>query len=144
MRVVIQRTKNSSVSVNNMITGESSFGLTLLVCLEKGDTEDEIKKASQKILAARIFQDGEGKMNQNIQQVEGTILAISQFTLSWRGDKGNRPSFDRSMPPKEAQSLFDQFCQELAHSVPVEKGEFRAEMEVSLINQGPVTFVFDF
>ena len=83
-------------------------------------------------------------MNYNISQVNGSILAISQFTLSWRGDKGNRPSFDLSKPPKEAKNLFDNFCQILSYVVPTQKGEFGASMKVSLTNEGPATFVLDF
>ena len=90
------------------------------------DTEAVLKKAASKILAARVFNDDNEKMNLNIQQVQGSILAISQFTLSWRGDKGNRPSFDLSMPPNEAEQLFNHFCELLREHVPVEKGRFGA------------------
>ncbi len=144
MRIVIQRTKNAQVQVNNAIKGQSHFGATLLVCIEKDDTPSTLELAAKKILNARIFEDENGKMNLNISQVNGTILAISQFTLSWRGDKGNRPSFDRSMPPKEAENLFNKFCDLLSQQVKVETGEFGASMEVSLTNMGPVTFIFDF
>ena len=144
MRIVFQRTQNSAVHVQKECVGQSSFGATLLVCIEKGDTEAVLKKAASKILAARVFNDDNEKMNLNIQQVQGSILAVSQFTLSWRGDKGNRPSFDLSMPPNEAEQLFNQFCELLREHVPVEKGRFGASMNVSLTNLGPVTFIFEF
>ena len=144
MRIVIQRTKNAQVQVNKSVKGQSHYGATLLVCMEKEDSPSTLEKAAKKILNARIFEDESGKMNLNISQVNGSILAISQFTLSWRGDKGNRPSFDRSMPPKEAELLFNKFCSLLSQKVKVETGEFGASMEVSLTNIGPVTFIFEF
>ena len=144
MRIVVQRTKNAKVEVKNKTVGQSEKGLTLLVCMEKNDDHQTVQKAAQKILAARIFEDENKKMNLNISQVSGTILAISQFTLSWRGDKGNRPSFDLSMAPDKANKLFEQFCALLREHITVETGEFGASMEVSLTNMGPVTFIFDF
>jgi len=144
LRIVAQRTSNAKVEVSGSIVGESTNGLTLLVCIEKKDTQETIKKAANKILSARIFEDNHQKMNLNIQQVGGSVLAISQFTLSWRGDKGNRPSFDLSMPPAEAETLFNKFCLELEQKVPVQTGQFGASMQVSLTNMGPVTFIFDF
>ena len=144
MRIVVQRTKNAKVEVNHQTVGSSHFGLTLLVCMEKGDDQLTVQKAAQKILAARIFEDENKKMNLNISQVGGTVLAVSQFTLSWRGNKGNRPSFDLSMDPEQANEMFESFCTLLRNQVPVETGEFGASMEVSLTNVGPVTFIFDF
>ena len=144
MRIVFQRTKNASVVVDGATVGTSTFGATLLVCLEKEDDVTTIEKAVNKIISARVFEDENGKMNLNIQQVKGEILAISQFTLSWRGDKGNRPSFDRSMPPAEAEELFQTFCTKLGQHVPTQTGTFGASMEVNLTNLGPVTFIFEF
>lgn len=144
MRIVAQRTKNAIVEVSEKIVGESINGLTLLVCIEKKDSKEIMIKAAAKILNARIFEDSQEKMNLNITQIGGSVLAISQFTLSWRGDKGNRPSFDLSMPPEQAKQLFEEFCHEIAKHVPIQKGEFGASMQVSLTNMGPVTFIFDF
>ena len=144
MRIVFQRTKNANVIANGTQAGVSTFGATLLVCLEKEDNTQTIEKAVSKIISARVFEDENGKMNLNIKQVNGSILAISQFTLSWRGDKGNRPSFDRSMPPKEAEELFQTFCTMLGQHVPTQTGVFGASMEVQLTNLGPVTFIFEF
>ena len=145
MRVVIQRTLNSSVVVSGECVAEIKKGLNLLACIEVGDTEKIIKKAAQKILNLRLFADREnGKMDLTVGQVEGEIIAISQFTLSWKGQKGNRPSFDGSMPPETAKSLFTNFCQYLSEDVKVSQGVFGANMLVNIENDGPVTFVLDF
>lgn len=144
MKVVVQRSGVSSVRVNGSIVGEIDHGIVLLVCCEKGDTESTISKACEKILKLRIFEDENGRMNKDILAADGKILAISQFTLSWDGQKGNRPSFDNSMPPTEAQILFDKLCDILSKEVPVQKGEFGARMEVQITNQGPVTFSLSF
>ena len=145
MRVVVQRSGPSKVSVKDQIVGEISHGLVLLVCLEKGDTQETLIKAARKILNIRLFNDPEtGKMNLNIDQVKGEILAISQFTLSWKGEKGNRPGFDQSMPPEEAEKMFNLFCQQLEETAPVAKGMFGQEMHVDISNLGPVTFSLDF
>jgi D-tyrosyl-tRNA(Tyr) deacylase len=144
LRVVIQRVKKSSVSVEGKIVSEIGHGLNLLVCLEKDDGLKQIEKAAQKVLAYRIFQDEESRMNRNILQAGGEILAISQFTLSWNGQKGNRPSFDNSMKPDLASELFDKFCELLARDIVVKKGVFGASMQVDIVNDGPVTFCFDF
>ena len=144
MRIVIQRTKNATVTVHGKSVGSSEYGATILVCIEKNDNNKTVIKAASKILNTRMFEDENKKMNLNIQQVAGSILAISQFTLSWRGDKGNRPSFDLSMPPTQAEILFNELCRELSKEVSVETGRFGESMEVNLTNIGPVTFVFDF
>ena len=144
MRVVVQRSGRSSVAVNKQIIGKISHGLVLLICVEKTDSIDTIEKAVRKILNLRVFEDGQGKMNKSIIDVNGSVLAISQFTLSWRGTKGNRPSFDNSMPPKEASELFNKMVFMLKNDVPVETGEFGASMNVSIENLGPVTFSLDF
>lgn len=144
MRIVIQRSGKSSVSVNEKIVGEIEKGLVLLVCLEKEDTLETVKKAAQKILAMRLFEDENQKMNKSILDTDGQILAISQFTLSWRGLKGNRPSFDRSMPPEMAENLFNVFTELLSLSTTVATGVFGAAMDVKINNLGPVTFSLDF
>ncbi|MAW07311.1 MAG: D-tyrosyl-tRNA(Tyr) deacylase [Halobacteriovoraceae bacterium] len=144
MRVVIQRSGQSSVTVNNQVIGKINHGVVLLICVEKKDSLDTIKKAVKKILDLRIFEDEQGKMNKSIIDVGGSILAISQFTLSWRGTKGNRPSFDQSMPPKEASEIFNKMILMFKKDVPVETGEFGASMNVNIENLGPVTFSLDF
>ncbi len=144
MKIVIQRCKEASVTVENKIVGQIGSGMTLLVCLEKGDDECSIETAIKKLINMRIFTDEQGKMNLNIAQAQGSFLAISQFTLSWDGRKGNRPSFDLSMPPHEADILFTKFCNELNKYAPVERGVFAADMLVKIENDGPVTFSLNF
>lgn len=146
LRIVIQRVSEADVRVKEKIVGKIGPGLVLLVCFEKEDRPEIIEKASQKILKIRCFEDPEtGKMNRGILDLEkGQILAISQFTLSWRGEKGNRPGFDQSMPPSPAEDLFESFCLKLSEKVHVEKGVFGEFMEVSIQNHGPVTFCLDF
>lgn len=143
---MVQRSQKAKVTVNEEIVGSIEHGLVLLVCFEKGDESkpDLIEKAASKILALRIFSDEAGKMNLNLLQTKGQILAISQFTLSWNGQKGNRPSFDQSMIPNLAEEKMLQFCERLRLEVPVAKGKFGASMQVELINDGPVTFCLDF
>jgi D-tyrosyl-tRNA(Tyr) deacylase len=145
MKVVLQRSLNSKVIVDNMSVGEIQSGLVLFVCCEKEDTEDLVLRAAEKIKKLRIFTDPEnGKMNLDIKQANGSYLIVSQFTLSWSGTKGNRPSFDNSMEPVAAEKLFNQFCDSLANNAPVSTGEFGANMKVSIENDGPVTFSFSF
>jgi D-tyrosyl-tRNA(Tyr) deacylase len=117
----------------------------LLVCFEQGDDETSIHKAVEKITKLRIFDDGEGKMNLDVQQIKGEVLSISQFTLSWDGSGGHRPSFERSMPPQEARLKYALFNRELKNKgLIVKEGIFGAFMKVSLINDGPVTFILNF
>jgi len=144
MKVVIQRSKEASVLVENEVVGEIEFGMVLFVCLELNDDLEKVKAAAEKILALRIFEDDNGKMGKNICDAQGQILAISQFTLSWDGKKGHRPSFDQSMPPLEAQILFKLFCDEIRTKVEVATGKFGAMMEVCIKNSGPVTFSLSF
>ena len=107
MKIVVQRVKSSSVLVEGKIISKIGHGLNLLVCMEKGDDISSIQNASKKILALRIFSDENGRMNKNIIDVDGEILAVSQFTLSWNGKKGNRPSFDNSMAPGFHKIVWD-------------------------------------
>lgn len=148
MKIVIQRSLEAQVSVDGEVVGSIPKGMVLLVCMERKDQENtkfDLTKVAQKITNLRIFTDPDtGKMNQNLAQSGGEILCVSQFTLSWDGKKGNRPSFDSSMEPKLAEDYFNRFCEELAKEVNVSKGRFGASMKVSLINDGPVTFSLDF
>ena len=146
MRVVIQRVSKANVRVSDKLVGEIGPGLVLLVCFEKGDLPNILEKASKKILNLRCFENPETKkMGKSVSDIEGgSLLAISQFTLSWRGEKGNRPGFDNSMEPKKANEMFEDFCSIMKETVHVEKGIFGEFMEVSLTNQGPVTFCLDF
>lgn len=144
MKIVVQRVSSSKVLVNSEVVGEISKGLNLLVCIEHEDTIETLKKAAAKILSLRIFSDESGRMNKSIKDIQGSILAISQFTLSWNGKKGNRPSFDGSAKPDVAVDLFSQFVEVLRIDVPVETGVFGESMAVEISNDGPVTFHIEF
>lgn len=144
MKIVIQRVKQAKVEVDGQVTGEVGKGLLCFVCMEQGDEDSVILKAVQKISKLRIFSDENGRMNLSCQDAGGAVLAVSQFTLSWDGRKGNRPSFDLSMEPEMANQKFEYFCQELRKEIAVETGVFGADMQVSLINDGPVTFSLSF
>jgi D-aminoacyl-tRNA deacylase len=146
VKVVIQKVSQASCEVNNEVISRISQGLLLLVCFEKGDQEDCIKKAVDKILQLRIFENPEtNRMDLNILQVKGEILSISQFTLSWDGKKGNRPSFDNSMPPQEAEKMYTLFFIELKRQYQhTHDGKFGSHMKINICNNGPVTFSLHF
>jgi D-tyrosyl-tRNA(Tyr) deacylase len=145
LKVVVQRVQQASVSVDSDIIGAIDHGLLLLVCFELGDDDESLTKAIDKITKLRIFDDGEGKMNLDIQAVNGEILSVSQFTLSWDGSGGHRPSFEKSMAPQEARLKYALFNRELRNrGLTVKEGKFGAFMKVSLINDGPVTFLLQF
>ncbi len=147
MKVVVQRVKNSSVKVDEVIISKIDQGLNLLVCMEKGDELTQVNQAIKKVLALRIFSDDLGRMNNSICDIDGEILCISQFTLSWNGKKGNRPSFDNSMEPESARRLFDDFVAGLKSNYKTDKiktGSFGSSMEVAITNDGPVTFSISF
>jgi D-tyrosyl-tRNA(Tyr) deacylase len=144
MKVVIQRSKHSSVKVEDKIVGEITHGLVVFVCFENGDNEEILDQAIHKIINLRIFEDNQEKMMFNVSQIQGQILSISQFTLSWDGSRGHRPSFDKSMNPTEAKLLYAIFNKKLKEFVPVAQGIFGASMLVSIENDGPVTFSLAF
>ena len=145
MKVVVQRVQEASVSVDSEVIGSINVGLLLLVCFEQGDTDEVLSKAVDKISKLRIFDDTDGKMNLDIQSIKGEILSVSQFTLSWDGSGGHRPSFEKSMPPQEARLKYALFNRELRNrGTIVKEGRFGAFMKVSLINDGPVTFLLEF
>lgn len=145
MKVVVQRVQNASVSVDQEVVGQINQGLLLLVCFEAGDTDESLLKAVDKISKLRIFDDENGKMNLDIAAVKGEILSVSQFTLSWDGSGGHRPSFEKSMAPQEARLKYALFNRELRNrGLVVQEGKFGAAMKVSLLNDGPVTFVLNF
>jgi D-tyrosyl-tRNA(Tyr) deacylase len=144
MKVVVQRSKNSKVVVDGQVVGEIDKGLVLLVCFEKGDERSVIDRACKKLINLRCFSDDSGKMNLDIKDIEGSILAISQFTLSWDGKKGNRPGFDSSMEPQQAKVFFNIFCNKLREVVKTHTGQFGEDMDVLIHNDGPVTFFLQF
>jgi D-aminoacyl-tRNA deacylase len=144
MKCVIQRVRRASVSVREEIVGEIGIGMLLLAAIEKGDSEQTLIDAARKIRELRIFSDDAGKMNRDVTDVRGAILAVSQFTLAGSLALGRRPSFDNAEEPGRAQALFEVFVRELgASGIRVETGRFREMMIVSLENDGPVTFIYE-
>ena len=144
MRIVIQRVNRASVKIAGNTVGQISKGLLLLVGLKEGDEADIVKKAAAKIAKMRIFEDENGKTNLAIKDVDGQILSVSQFTLLADTKKGNRPSFINAMRPPKSKELWKQFNEELEKlGLTVETGEFGADMQVDLQNDGPFTIVLD-
>ncbi|MBM6955861.1 D-tyrosyl-tRNA(Tyr) deacylase [Ligilactobacillus salivarius] len=144
MRVLLQRVKQASVEIDGNVNGEIGQGLLLLVGFTENDGDKEIEYLARKVLNVRIFSDADDKMNLNLQQVSGSILSISQFTLYAQTRKGNRPSFTRAQNPDIASKNYDKFNEKLRESgVQVETGIFGADMQVSLVNDGPVTIMYD-
>lgn len=144
MKVVIQRCKKASVEVDGKLISKIDEGMLLLVGIGKGDTLEDVKRLAEKILYLRIFSDEKGLMNKNINDVKGSILAISQFTLYADTKKGNRPSYVNSMKASDASHLYDLFNEELKkYNVEVQTGIFQADMLVNINNDGPVTIILE-
>ncbi len=145
MKAVIQRVKESSVSVDGKTVGSCGKGYMILLGVAKGDTEKHADLLAKKTTSLRVFEDENGKMNLSVLDIDGEILAISQFTLCADCKKGNRPSFTPAEEPGNANRLYEVYCQKLQeYGVKrVDKGIFGADMKVSLINDGPVTICFD-
>lgn len=145
MRVVIQRVTEASVRVDGKVTGAINKGLLILVGIEDADTQEDIDWLTKKIVGLRIFDDENGVMNLSIGDVEGGLLAVSQFTLMASTKKGNRPSYIRASKGDFAEPMYEKFCQALEKESgkKVEKGIFGADMKVSLLNDGPVTIIMD-
>lgn len=139
MRVLLQRVSQARVDINQVTVGQIKRGLLLLVGIAPTDTQAEADYLAHKILNCRIFSDENGKMNLNIQDVAGQILSVSQFDLA----KGNRPGFSNAGQPSMAEPLWQYFNEQLAVQVPVETGKFGADMQVSLVNDGPVTLLYE-
>lgn len=143
MKCVIQRVRRASVTVGAELVSEIGPGLLILGAVEKGDAEQAVRDAAKKIRELRIFSDDAGKMNRDVSEAGGTILAVSQFTLAGSIAKGRRPSFDNAEEPGRARELFELFLRELASTgIVVKTGRFREMMIVALENDGPVTFVY--
>ncbi|MEG2876978.1 MAG: D-aminoacyl-tRNA deacylase [Comamonas sp.] len=137
---VLQRVKEARVEVDGEVCGQIGQGLLVLVCAERGDSEAEADKLLAKLLKLRIFGDDEGKMNRSVQDVEGGLLLVSQFTLAADTASGNRPSFKQAAAPDEGRRLYDYLVQQAqAAHVQVQTGRFAADMQVHLVNDGPVT-----
>ena len=144
MKVVVQRSKKSSVSVSEKIVNEIDNGMVLLVSFTQGDTIDNILKMTKKIANLRIFDDEEGVMNKSILDVGGEILSISQFTLYGDTTKGNRPSYMKALNGEEAIKLYKTFNEEMNKYVVTKLGIFGAEMMVNISNDGPITLIMEF
>ena len=143
MRILVQRSLESSVTVNNKVVGSIDRGLVLFVGFTHTDTIDNINKLVQKVLNLRIFDDEDGVMNKSILDVGGSILSISQFTLYADTHKGNRPSYINAMPGEKSSILYDKFNEELGKYISVETGIFGADMKVSITNSGPTTILLE-
>lgn len=144
MRAVLQRVKEASCVVDGKTTGQIEHGFCILVGFGEDDTTETVDKMVKKIINLRVFDDGNGKMNLSIQDVDGSILSISQFTLYANCKKGNRPSFVQAAKPDVSIPLYDYFNQTIQTiGIPIETGIFGADMKIQLINDGPVTIVLD-
>lgn len=144
MKAVIQRVRQASVSIDDIVVGEIKQGLMVLLGITHEDTQEDVAYLVRKIAQLRIFEDEEGKMNRSISAIDGAILSISQFTLYADTKKGNRPSFIKAAPPAIAVPVYEAFNQGLrATGITVATGRFGADMQVSLINDGPVTIIID-
>lgn len=144
MRVVIQRVSQASVVADGEENGKIKQGFVLLVGVEEADTDEDVAYLTRKIANLRIFEDDKGKMNLSLRDVQGEILSISQFTLHANTKKGNRPSFIEAAKPEKADELYDQLNDNLRQEgFTVETGVFGADMDVSLVNDGPVTILID-
>ena len=144
MKAVIQRVKSASVSVDDKIIGEIATGFLILLGVEQSDTQNDLNYLVKKTIGLRIFKDDNKNMNLSIKDVGGEALVVSQFTLCADTSRGRRPSFIKAANPKEADSMYQQFCEQLIiNSLSVQTGKFGAMMDVSLVNDGPVTIILD-
>ena len=144
MRALLQRVSEAQVRVNGAEIGACGRGLMILVCAMQGDTDEDATRLSLKISKLRIFTDDGGKMNRSVLDIAGEALVVSQFTLAADTSRGNRPGFSAAAPPEEGKALYEKFARNLAElGVPVATGKFGADMNVSLINDGPVTIFME-
>lgn len=145
MRALIQRVSRASVTIEGTVSGQINTGLLILLGIEEADGVEDIQWLSGKITRLRIFGDDEGAMNRSVQDVDGGLLVVSQFTLHASTKKGNRPSFIKAARPEVAIPLYERFVRQLATDAkrPVETGQFGAMMDVELVNDGPVTIWID-
>ena len=145
MRAVVQRVSEASVTINGSIKGAIGAGLMVLLAIEEADGAEDVEWLSAKLVRLRIFDDANGVMNRSVQESNGDILLVSQFTLFASTKKGNRPSYSRSARPEMAIPLYEQFIKKVGHDLgkPIQTGEFGADMAVRLLNDGPVTIIID-
>ena len=144
MRACIQRVNEASVTVAGTVVGEIGRGLVVLLGVGQRDTQEDARYLADRVAGLRVFEDHEGKMNRSLQDIGGAVLAISQFTLYGDCRKGRRPSFTRAAPPELAETLYETFVAAVGvQGIRVETGQFRANMSVALVNDGPVTLLLD-
>ncbi|TNC92217.1 MAG: D-tyrosyl-tRNA(Tyr) deacylase [Thalassolituus sp.] len=140
MIALIQRVQSASVTVSDNVVGQTGPGLLVLLGVQKGDSEEKADRLLKKVLNYRVFSDPEGRMNLSLADVGGEMLVVSQFTLAADTRKGTRPGFSTAAAPADAELLYDYFSAQAAQKVTVATGQFGADMQVSLVNDGPVTF----
>ena len=144
MRAVVQRVSRARVTVHGQVVGEIGVGLLVLLGVGQNDTEKDAEYLAEKVAALRIFEDSEGKMNRAAGEVEGAVLAVSQFTLYGDARRGRRPSFDAAARPEQARALYSHFIEKIrAGGLRCETGQFQEMMQVELVNEGPVTILLD-
>lgn len=145
MKVVVQRVSRASVEVNGTVTGSIDTGLLLLVAVHRDDTDEHMKWVADKCRRLRIFEDDEGKMNRSVEDIGGSLLIVSQFTLYGDVKKGTRPSFITSAEPVKAEKMYDDMVDYLDKAMPgkIQTGVFAAHMDISMVNDGPVTIIVE-
>ena len=144
MRAVVQRVSRAKVTVKDWISGEIGMGLLVLLGVGQEDTDSDANYLAEKIAGLRIFEDHDGKMNRSVQEVGGSVLAVSQFTLYGDVRRGKRPSFDAAAPPEHARRLYELFVERIGEAgLRCETGRFQEMMQVELVNEGPVTILLD-
>lgn len=144
MKSLIQRVKQASVTIDGELYSSINHGMLILLGIEKEDKLENAQKLAEKLINLRIFDDENGKMNKSLLDIKGEILVVSQFTLAGDCKKGTRPSFDKAAPPNIAKKLYEDFVKNISqYGIIVKTGEFQAMMDVSLINDGPVTFMVE-
>lgn len=144
MKCLIQRVTRASVRVEDTVVGEIGAGLLVFVGVQPGDTDEQVARMSQRLLSYRLFGDAEGKMNLSVVDIRGSILLVSQFTLAVDTGRGNRPSFSSAASPALAEHYYEALIKALnASGTPIATGQFGADMQVSLVNDGPVTFLLE-
>ncbi|HEU5118249.1 MAG TPA: D-aminoacyl-tRNA deacylase [Isosphaeraceae bacterium] len=144
MRAVLQRVSHASVTIDAQTVAQINSGWLVLLGVAKGDTDDDANRLADKVVGLRAFEDADGKMNLDVRETGGSVLVVSQFTLLGDCRKGRRPSFIDAADPDDANRLYEHFAEAISErGVPVARGVFRAEMQVSLVNEGPVTLLLD-